>query len=241
MSYHQERRDYGVIIEDDEKVHLLGGLDDQTVKKGFLRKVYGILSAQILVTFIISAWFMLHLPTRDWVIHHAWLQWVGLAGTIGTIIALFFKSKEHPTNMYLLGAFTLIESYTVGLICAIYSKHGYNETVLLAFALTSIVFVSLTIFCFQTKIDFTFLGGFLFVMLILFSFWGLANWIFGWQTSFVYSLLGALLFSGYVLYDTSLILQQCGPDEYIFAAINLYLDFINLFLYILQMLSKLRD
>ena len=50
--------------------------------------------------------------------------------------------------------------------------------------------------------------------------------------------LGAVVFSLFIIYDTHMIMRRLSPEEYIFAAINLYLDIINLFLHILKMLSR---
>ena len=60
----------------------------------------------------------------------------------------------------------------------------------------------------------------------------------------IYSSLGAIIFSFYIVYDTQLIIggkhkkYQYNQDEYIFAALNLYLDIINLFLYILDLFNR---
>lgn len=59
--------------------------------------------------------------------------------------------------------------------------------------------------------------------------------------SLIYAIGGTLLFSGYVVYDTYLINRRLSPDEYIMGAISLYLDFINLFLNILRLLSNMQD
>ena len=45
---------------------------------------------------------------------------------------------------------------------------------------------------------------------------------------------------GYILYDTSLIMHHLGPDDYIIGAVTLYLDIINLFLYLLELLRMLQ-
>ena len=58
------------------------------------------------------------------------------------------------------------------------------------------------------------------------------------QVHFLYSACGALLFVGFILYDTSNILRNLSYDDYIIGAIQLYLDILNLFLYILQLLSS---
>ena len=52
---------------------------------------------------------------------------------------------------------------------------------------------------------------------------------------------GALVFSLFIIYDTHMIMRKLSPEEYIFAAINLYLDIINLFLHILRMMSRDRN
>ena len=63
---------------------------------------------------------------------------------------------------------------------------------------------------------------------------------FGLGGRMVYSLVGALLFCGYILYDTSLIVHHFGPDDYVVAAVTLYLDIVNLFLMLLDMLRMLQ-
>jgi protein lifeguard len=52
----------------------------------------------------------------------------------------------------------------------------------------------------------------------------------------IYGGLGALVFSGYIIYDTDNIIKRHTYDEYIWAAVSLYLDIINLFLNLLSLL-----
>lgn len=52
------------------------------------------------------------------------------------------------------------------------------------------------------------------------------------------SMGGALLFSLFIVFDTSMIMHKVSPEEYVMACINLYLDIINLFLHILRILSE---
>ena len=62
----------------------------------------------------------------------------------------------------------------------------------------------------------------------------------------VYASLGVLLFSGLLIYDTQLVVggknrkYQLGPDDYIFGALSLYLDIINMFLFILTIVGNSR-
>merc|ERR1711988_1496806 len=111
--------------------------------------------------------------------------------------------------------------------------------VLEAFALTSLVFVGLTIFTMQSKLDFSYLGLILPLMLFTMIMWGFFMSFAFTSYSFhqTYALMGPVVFSLYVLYDTWCITQVLSYDDYVIGAINLYLDFINLFIMILQLLS----
>lgn len=51
---------------------------------------------------------------------------------------------------------------------------------------------------------------------------------------------GAMLFSFFIIFDTQLLMKTLSPEEYILATINIYLDIINLFLYILRILAVAR-
>lgn len=212
------------------------------VKAGFIRKVYSILSIQLLLTVVGSAFFMLHTGARQFVLQTPSMFYVAMFCPIALIFALMCYKDQHPTNMYLLSAFTLCETYTIGVICAMYYENGAGMIVLQALILTAAVFISLTVYTLTTKKDFSFLGAGLFAGLIILLVWGLLNSIFSFGSggNMVFALFGALLFAGYILYDTSLIIHHLGPDDYIVAAINLYLDIINLFLYLLEILRMLQ-
>ena len=75
------------------------------------------------------------------------------------IFALMVKKDEHPTNMYLLTAFTLVEAYTIGVICATFSANGNGDLILQAAGLTALVFCSLSAYTFTSKTDFSFMGA----------------------------------------------------------------------------------
>lgn len=114
----------------------------------------------------------------------------------------------------------------------------------MAVGITAVICFSLTLFAFQTKFDFTGCGTYLFIALIclvLFGFLLSFKLVEGDGPQKVYAGLGALLFSFYLVYDTQLMIggdhkYSISPEEYIFAALNLYLDIINLFIYILRLM-----
>lgn len=218
------------------------------VRLGFLRKVYGILAVQIAVTTLIVAIFMEVTPVRNAVLAgRGVLTVVAILGTFGTIFALLFKKDSYPLNMQLLAAFTTMESVLVGTLCAQYAAAGLGYLVLEALVLTLAVFSSLTAYCLLSKKDFSFMGGALTAGLIALIGASLVNLIIGFTggksagLAFVIAWGGATLFSLFILYDTSLLMHHLSPDEYILAAVSLYLDILNLFLHILAILSRGRD
>lgn len=79
----------------------------------------------------------------------------------------------------------------------------------------------------KKKIKFTFFFSFICLQLFFYS-----------ETiELVFAAAGALLFCGFIIYDTHLLMHKLSPEEYILAAINLYLDIINLFLHLLRLLE----
>lgn len=217
-----------------------------SVKADFIKKVYGILAAQLALTTAICAGFMYIAPVRNVVLAMGGgFQLVMMVLTIGSIFGLMANKNSSPANMYWLTGFTVLESFMVGTICAHYQAKGLGVLVLEALVLTLGIFVVLTAYTVFSKRDFSFMGGALFVALWVLIGASVINLIFGvvgGSRSPFFSMLiacgGALIFSLYIIYDTWQIMNVLGPDEYILAAINLYLDLINLFLYILQILTE---
>jgi len=119
--------------------------------------------------------------------------------------------------------------------------------VLIAAGICTAVCLALMIFAFQTKYDFTTCGGILFVCVIVLLIFGIvAMFIPGKTVKMVYASLGALLFCCYLVFDTQMMMggkhkYSISPEEYIFAALNLYLDIINIFLYILALVGGSRN
>jgi protein lifeguard len=133
--------------------------------------------------------------------------------------------RKAPMNFIFLFLFTLAQSFLMGAMAARFQA----MEVVLAVGITAAVCLGLTLFAFQTKWDFTVMGGVLFVaVLILLLFGIIAIFIPGRIMTLVYASLGALIFSVYLVYDTQLMMggkhkYSISPEEYIFAALNLYL------------------
>jgi len=207
------------------------------IRLALLRKVYAILTMQLLTTVGVAVLFCFSRGISDFVLATPQLFILALVLSFACLIGLFCFKQKHPYNMVLLGVFTLCESFLVGLICAMYYRQGSGELVLQAFGITLAIFVGLTAYTYYSDKDFSFLGGFCMAGLLGLMVWGLISWLTGWRSTFWYSLIGALLFSALIVYDTWLLSKRFGPEDAIIASIMLYLDIINLFLFILQLLG----
>ncbi len=193
------------------------------MRLALLRKVYSILTMQLLLTIAVACLFSFHDGVNRFVMSTPQLFPVALVLSFACLIALFCFRQKHPWNMVILGVFTLVQSYTLGLVCSLYYRQGAGELVLQAFGITAGIFLGLTAYTLTSKKDFSFLGGFCFAGLIGLMVWGLISWLTGWRSTFWYSLIGAFLFSGLIVLDTFRLSRKFGPDDAVIAAIMLYL------------------
>ncbi|XP_042400854.1 protein LIFEGUARD 2-like [Zingiber officinale] len=145
---------------------------------------------------------------------------------------------HHPLKFFLLGIFTVSICFAVGLTCAYTSGKVILESVIL----TAVVVVSLTLYTFCTAFrghDFSFLGPFLFSAIIILMLFALIQVIFhlGKISTMIYGAIAAIIFCGYIIYDIDNLIKRYSYDEYIWAAVALYLDIINLFLCLLTLFT----
>jgi hypothetical protein len=214
--------------------------NNRMVRHGFIRKVYGILMTQLAFTFGVTFLFVYNERVKNYVYQNAWMLYLAISVQVVTIIALAcFRDmrRRYPTNYILLASFTGAEAYLVGVISSTYD----TTVVLQAFISAFVVVLSLTIFAWQTKYDFTMMGGALWGGLWALIMMGFLRWFFPADSflNTVYASLGVIIFSLYVVYDTQLIVgkgkYKISPDEYVFGALMLYLDVVNLFLFLLRL------
>mmetsp|Transcript_7 Transcript_7/g.7 ORF Transcript_7/g.7 Transcript_7/m.7 type:complete len:240 (+) Transcript_7:81-800(+) len=220
------------------------------IRKGFVKKVYGILTVQLMLTVAVAAPITMAGPifVRD----HVWMMWGGLGIYIAmSCVAICCRDllRTFPQNYIILGTLTLGMSLVVGCISAMYTW----QSVILAAGLTSLIFLGLTVYAWTTKTDFTGFGPYLFCFAMVLLLFGLTISILsvcGIKISWmiiVYDILGVLLFSCYIVFDTQLMLGEWGGhknsfciDDYCMAALQLYLDIVNLFLLLLELFGDRR-
>ncbi|KAH8309259.1 hypothetical protein KR059_007384, partial [Drosophila kikkawai] len=219
--------------------------DDQSIRKGFIRKVFGIFLVQLLFTLGVMALFVYHNPTKYFVQKNPIV--VIIAVLINIMIAILIVLSEtvrrkHPINLVCLGIYTVTMSLLLGAV----SSYMDADVVLLAVGITAILVIGLSLYALQTKIDYTAMGAVLvtltmfFILMAAMMFWSpLARY----QNNLPISLFGALLGCFYLIYDIQMMVggnhqYQFDPEEYVFAALSLYVDVIQILIYILRILEK---
>ncbi|XP_029044564.1 protein lifeguard 1-like [Osmia bicornis bicornis] len=239
---------YGTNYADDSMPPEVKGFEfsEKSIRNGFIRKVYSILMCQLLITVSLISLFLYHRPTKMWAMAHPEMFWICFVATFVLIICMACCTsvrRKAPMNFIFLFLFTIAEGFLLAVAASTYN----SEEVLLAVGITAAVCLALTLFAFQTKFDFTGLNSILFVALIIFMLFGIIAIIWSSKImTLVYASIGALLFSIYLIYDTQMMIggnhkYSISPEEYIFAALTLYIDVINIFLYILTIIGVARD
>lgn len=157
---------------------------------------------------------------------------------IALLIGLHFVRNKPGINAAVLFAFTFVTGLTlVPLLANILHMPGGAGIVANAFLMTSVAFGGLSLFAMNTTRDFSSMGKILFIALIVVIVGGIAN-IFLHSPLLQLAIAGvsAILFSFFILYDTQNIIKG-AYDSPISAAVALYLDFLNLFVSLLQILG----
>lgn len=239
------------------------------IRTAFVTKVYSLLVFMLLISFGIATPFVFQpdqaldfLQTNSWILptvsilllvqqmFNIAMLFEACCGGSGLRQCYFRMFTTVPINYILLSSYAACFGVLIGFICVQYTA----QSVCIVFALTASMMFALTIYAITTKSDFSGIGPFLLVvvmgmfMLIIIS-------IFV-NTPFInkaIAVCGAVLMSFMIIFDTQLIFGTAAfnwdnhaakieftIDMYAFAAYQLYLDFVNLFLYLLRIFGDRR-
>ncbi len=200
---------------------------------------------QLAITAGITAAFITNHQAKVYVYSNPWTFWTALGVSFALLLVIGFSEsarRSHPLNLILLLTFTVFESFFVATASAMYD----TNVVLIAAALTAGITLCLAAYAMQTRHDFTATGGLLFTLLFVLIAAGIIGMFVqaSWYT-IALSCGGALLFSAYIMYDVQIMMgghkYAISADEYVFASLNIYLDIINLFLYILRLVDAVSN
>lgn len=222
----------------------------------FITRVYAILSGQLLITLAsifgftkvpaLSYWMM----TRGQIIPMACLILSTLC--VGSMSFSEKARQSSPTKWILLALFTIGESVVVGMISSMY-KSTTVMSALSSTALATVIVTAYTMLNKNPKYDLSQWGAGLSSVGMIFLFYGLIHFfsMIGWlpknflpYNETFFSIIGTSLFTMYLAYHTRLIVSgkytkyQLNEKDYVFGAVLLYNDIINIFLYLLRFLDN---
>ena len=176
------------------------------------------------------------------------LGWVAILAPIGLLLLVGFRAAKMSVGgvQAIYWAVTALMGISLSLVLSHYTGASVART----FFVTAASFGALSLYGYTTKRDLTAMGKFLFMGLIGIVLASLVNMFFPSGTmSFIISVAGVLIFSGLIAYDTQKIKEQYaeawGRDvaekAAIFGALSLYLDFVNLFQFLMSFMGQSRD
>ena len=213
----------------------------------FLRAVYGWMCAGLAIT-ACSAWFIAGSPSLVRAIAtNRLLFWLLMGAQLGIVIALSARVEKMAasTASLLFVVYSALTGVTISFVLLAYT----GESVTTTFLVTAGMFGSLAAYGTMTRRSLAGFGQFLFMGLIgvvLASVVGIFWHSDGLQ--FVISFIGVIVFAGLAAYDAQrlkamALASPSGPTGTyaIVGALALYLDFINLFLFLLRFMGNRRD
>jgi hypothetical protein len=176
------------------------------------------------------------------------LGWVAILAPLGLLMLVGFRAQQMSVAAVqaVYWAVTALMGVSLSLLLFRYTGASVART----FFITAASFGALSLYGYTTKRDLTAVGKFLFMGVIGLVLASLVNMFFPSGTmSFIISVAGVLIFSGLIAYDTQKIKEQYS-EAYgtemvekmaIFGALSLYLDFVNLFQFLMSFMGQNRD
>ena len=161
-------------------------------------------------------------------------------GTFGCVIGISFTRRQPMISLALLYVLSALEGLLMGPLLGSIARGMPNGALIIgqAAGLSALLMAGLGTYVWISNKDFGGLGKFLFWGLIGLLVVGLLSLFvhMGGMGYLIYCIAGAALFVGFTLYDFSNIKKRFGPEDAVMATVQLYLDFINLFWFLLQIL-----
>jgi len=214
---------------------IAGGAQRAVETNKVLKNTYMLLSATLVFSALMAGLSMaLAVPS--------WMYLVAVIGAMLLGIFVLPRSANSGSGVGVIFLITGLLGFGLGAILTLYLAMPNGPQIIgTAFGGTGIIFLGLSGYALTSKRDFSFMGGFLFAGIMVVFIAAIAN-IFLAMPALALAVSGAiiLLMSGFILYDTSRIING-GETNYIMATYGLYLSIFNIFISLLQILGIMGD
>jgi FtsH-binding integral membrane protein len=203
-----------------------------------VRKTYLLVLAGVFMTTLSCAWAMSQPSLMELVARHPFLTFLA---TFAPLMGAQAFRRQFPLNIGLTLLFTVVEGVWISPIIFVMEQRQPGVASQAAI-LTLSTFAVLTAYAFISRRDFSAWGSFFVVGLWVLIGTSLLNMFFQNATASLW-IAGAtvFVFSGMLVYDTWRLRNQYGPEDYVLAAVQIYLDLLNMFLAILRLLGGRRS
>ncbi|MBT4710622.1 MAG: Bax inhibitor-1/YccA family protein [Alphaproteobacteria bacterium] len=222
---------------------------DQNIDEGlraYMLGVYNYMGAGLAISGII-AFFTSNSPALMNAIYNSGLYWPVMLAPMGIIIAMMvgIKKMKASTIQFLYWAFVAINGLSLSFVFLLYTSASITRV----FFITAATFGAMSLYGYTTKRNLTGIGPFLFMGLIGIIIASVVNFFMASaMMEFAISVIGVLIFVGLTAYDTQRIRNEysemdsteIATKKSVFGAVSLYLDFINLMLFLLRLFGDRR-
>ncbi len=226
-----------------------GSQSTTTIDQGlraYMLSIYNYMTLGLVITGVV-AFLTASSPTMLETIYTTPLRWVVMLAPLGFVF--YFSARIHSmkasTAQLLFWVFSAMMGLSIAYIFVLYT----GSSVARVFFITAGTFASMSLYGYTTKRDLTRIGSFMFMGLIGVIIASIVNlFLASSALDFMISVIGVIVFVGLTAYDTQKIKQSylalddgdTATKKAIIGALHLYLDFINLFLFLLRLLGTRR-
>ncbi len=224
-------------------------IDTSAVSRSFVANVFSYMTLALVITGVAAYWFAASGNILALMQGSSLLLWGIMLAPIGMVLIMSFAFNRlsFTALMGLFLAYSLVNGISLSVIFLIYSSAAISKV----FFITAGLFATMAVVGYTTKTDLTKLGSILMMAVFGIVIASLVNY-FMESAAFDYliSCVGVLVFTGLVAYDTQKVKRIGAGVEYgtatagklaLMGALSLYLDFINLFLFLLRVFGGRRD
>lgn len=203
-----------------------------------VRRTYALVLVSVIVTMVGATFGLSQPPLLQFAAQHPFIMFFI---TLAPLLLATRAKAEFPMNIGLVLLFNFVMGVFISPTLYFY---GRQQPGLIgkAAVLTLGAFGILTLYAFVSRRDFSAWGSFLIVGLWVLIATSILNYFIGNQTANLWMAgVAVLIFSGLLVYDTWRLRNHYGPDEYVGAAVQIYLDLLNMFLAILRIVGNRRN
>ena len=207
-------------------------------------RVYNYMFLAIVVSGLVS-YFVGNSPDLLQFFFTGWIKWVVMFAPLAAVIGIGFALAANPPKelaLLMLGGFSAVMGLSFAVIFAVFTM----GSIVMAFMGAAVLFGTMSLYGYFTRRDLTSIGQFMFIGLIAIVIASVINIFIGSSVmTMVISAIAVIVFTGLTAYDTQkireMVSEETSGSVEVMGALTLYLDFINIFLSLLQLFGGKKD